>query len=530
MRVWPLLGAVLVAGCFERGSASSRDELAPPSDAAPAATAAPIDRPDEPDRPADPDATIRVRLEAEPAHLNPLVAGEAVALRITVGDLYEGLLCRLRAGAEPTPCLAETVEVEDGGRRVRATLRDRVSWHDGEPFGADDVVFTYQLLIPPARIASWLAPAVDDLVAVRAVDPRTVELVFRGPGAGRRGLLADVPIVPRHIFQPVADRMATAEANRTPVGTGPLAFAGWSSGSEIELERYPGYWGEPARAARIVYRIIPSRTRALAALADGAVDLAPQLPVDEAVAAADGDGALQAYGYRNPAYLAAVYNLRRPPLASASRRRALTMLLDRATVVRELLGGYGQVISGPMMPGTAASDDEVAPLPFDRSAAAELFESPPRLSLAVPTESRTMARVADIWAADARGAVRLVVDRVPYVELLGRVRAGEFDIALLAFSTDRDPDLYGRFHSSQIGVENYGGLADAELDELLERARREPDAAARAALQRAIHRRLHALQPYGFIATDARAGVARRDIGGLADGAGFAARRLWRAR
>ncbi len=529
MRV--VAGAIAVAvaggGCFERGGGAVSGEADDDAGAAAQPAVAPAV---DPPGPADPDATVRVRLEAEPAHLNPLLAGDGLALRVAAGDIYEGLLCRPRPGAAPQPCLATSVAVEEGGARVRVTLRDGVSWHDGRPFGPADVVFTYRLLAPPARIASWLASALDDLKEVRAVGDRQVELRFAGPRPGRRELLADVPILPAHLF---GGGVAVAAANRAPVGTGPLRLAAWTPGESIELCRWDHYWGTPAGAARVIYRVVPSRSRAIAMLGAGALDVAPQLPTDEAIAAAAAQPRVIAYGYQRPAYLAAVYNLRHPPLGDVRARRALTMLLDRPTLAARFLGGARQV-SGPFLPGAPGDDPAVTPLPFDRTRAAALLRAvtpvPPRLILLVPAGSRSMARVADVWAADARGIARLVVDTVPYAEMLARVRAGRFDAALMAFTTDRDPDLFSRFHSSEIGGENYGALSDPELDRLLEAARREPDDGARAAIQRAIGRRLHELQPYAFIAADTRAGLARDDIGGLARGAGLSARYLWKAR
>lgn len=524
LRVWLVVAAL--AGCYERGTATSRAEP-PPDDASLAAQPRVPALPEavDPVGSVDPDARLRVRLEAEPAHLNPLIAGEAVALRVTVGDVYEGLYCRATPTADPSPCLARAIEVD--GARVTVHLRAGVTWHDGRAFTAADVVFTYRAIAGAG--ASWLAPSVAGLRAVRARGDDRVELELARPPVRLTELLADVPILPRHLFAGDVP-MERAAANRAPVGTGPLRFVSWKPGESLTFARYPDYWGAPAKAAVVTYRIVANRSRALALLAAGGLDLAPQLPVDEAVRAADDSADLRLYGYAQPAFLAAVYNLRRPALAEAGARRALTMLLDRATVARTLLGGRAEVASGPYPAGSPLADSAVVPAPFDPTAARALLPARPRLTVLTPAGSRIMGSVADIWASDARVAAALRVEVVPYAELVARVRAGNFDIALMAFTTSRDPDLYNRFHSSQIGGENYGALADAELDDLLEQARVEADPAARVALGRAIHRRLAALQPYAFIAGDVRAGLARRDIGGLAAGAGLAARYLWRAR
>lgn len=526
-RVALLVGLVL-AGCFERGSSDPPAAAAPPVTGAPAAPASGPAA--DTGAPLDPDATIRVALEAEPPHLNPLLAGDAVANRIAMGDLYEGLLCVAGPGSEPRGCLARSHEVSADGTVWTFTLRDDVVFHDRHPLTAEDVTFTYEILrrgSPP----SWLRAELDDLEEVRAIDAHRIALRFAGSRPGRAETLSRVPILPAHVFAGDAGELATSPANRAPVGTGPLRFGAWIPGQRIVLHRFDHYWGDAAAARTIEYRLAGSRQQALAQLAAGTLDVVVQVPAGEA-AEAGAKPHVRGFSYTLPAYLAAVHNLRRAPLARVEVRRALGMLMDREGIARELFADRAPLITGPLQPGTDSYDPDLEPLPFDPAAAATLLaERTPALEVLVPSESRTMRRIADIWASDAGPAVRLTIELVPYAEVLARVREGRFDIALLAFTTGRDLDLSSRFHSSMQGSENYGAVADRELDRLLEVIRAEPDARARATASRALHRRLHELQPYTFILGDARTGLARADIRGLdAPGHGLRARFLGRAR
>jgi peptide/nickel transport system substrate-binding protein len=550
-----------LAGCFERGTSEARDQAEKPAAPAPGPGGAEPGRPEaggpggtltapEPAGPADPDATITVHLEAEPAHLNPLLAGDAIANRLALGDVYEGLLCQPELGARPLPCLAESVEHDSAGAVWTFRLRTGVTWHDGARFGPADVVFTYGLLAPavqgagkgqPGRapVPSWLAADFDDLAAIEVRDEHTVVMSFAGFRLGRREAFARVPILPGHVFADASRaELMTAAANRRPVGTGPLRLVSWTPGESIVMARFDRYWGRPARAARVVYRLIDSRTRALRALAAGAVDLAVQLPVDEALEAARSEPALRVFHYDQPAYLAAVYNLRDPRLADARVRRALGMLMDRSTIAQALAAGYGRPIAGPYLWDDPDRDPAIAPLAFDRGAAAALLEqagaagaagaaggSEGALSVLVPASSRTMARIADIWAADAKPHARLIVEPAAYADVLARLREGRFAIALMAFTTALDLDLFTRFHSGE--SENYGALSDPALDRALAAVRGEPDPRARRALQRRVQRRLDALQPYSFILSDTRVGLARAGIGG-SGGAASGSRGLWR--
>jgi peptide/nickel transport system substrate-binding protein len=525
---WVAVVAFGCVGCFERGGRDKVEPGPPPSISAQPRTLASA----EVVGTIDPSATIRVRLEAEPAHLNPLLGGDAVADRVALGPIYEGLLCEGVLGREPNPCLAESYQRSADGRLWTFDLRRGVTWHDGQPFDAADVVFTYRALVGVGRVPTLLAAEVDDLQSISAKGDR-VTMRFREHRFGRAGVFARIPIVAQHVFgrTPPA-QMASSINSGIPIGTGPMILEQWDTGQRIVMRRNDDYWGEKALATKVMYRILPSRPRALAELATGGLDLAAHLPIDEALAHREDNPDVRAVLQPRPAYLAAVYNTRHPALAKRDVRAALTHLLDRESIVAALFGGSGQVVTSPYIPGSE-SEAAVVPLAFDRDKAATLLagDRGVHVTVSVPAGSRTMARIADIWARDAHGLVDLEVSSIPYADLLARGRAGEFDVALMAFTTSNDVELYHRFHSSQTGAENWGAVSDAQLDGLLIVARNESDPARRRLVERRIHGRLHWLQPYTFIAADRRAGLFAPGVGAqLATAYGYAPHRLYRTK
>lgn len=490
-----LVALIALAGCSEKGRARPGDHAHV-----------------EPAGPADLAATITIALESEPAALDVLAGADAVTQRVLMGDVYEGLVCPgPTLGAAPVPCLADRVEESDGGTRWTFHLRP-ARWHDGAPVRAADVAATFTAI---RDTGSWLVGELDDLEAVETPADDTVVLRFREARPDRLASLARIPIV----------------SGRATIGTGPLELTAWKRGDRIELERWDGYWGTPSGAARVVYRIV-ERAHALRMVGSGEIDVAVQLPVDDAVRFAAEHAAVGSFAYRLPAYLAAIYNARRPALATAEARRGVTALLDRDGIASRLL--QTRTITGPFPETDPGHDPAVTAPPFDRELAARLLgTSPPRIEILVPQGSVTMAKVADIWSSDARGVADLVVVTVPFADLLDRLASGDFEIALMSMTTGPELDLAPRLASTAPRDDAWCGLADAELDRLLAEVKREPDPTARAALRRALHRRIAELQPMAFIAPDVRLGVARRDIGGLAgapEGAPPKAARLWRAR
>lgn len=504
---------LLLAACFERGGSKRKvvDDARLADAAGAAATAEATDTGwlvREADGPVDDDATITVALEAEPASLDPFVSADLASARV-LGDVYEGLVCAA-PGQVPRPCLAERYEASFDEHTWHFWLRTGVHFHDGGYVSAADVVASFNAPGRGASATGPLAGVLDDLVAVTAIAPDEVELTFSGTRGTRLRDLSMVPIAPA---ARIRDRSLAAK----PVGTGPLQFVAWRRGQDIELARNDDYWGPGARAAHVKLRVVADRAEAIRLAAAGDVDVVLQVPIPDAIAAAH-DGVAR-FRYEQPAFLAAVYNARRKTLASPAVRRALTALMDRPGIARTILGG-ARVPSGPWPPGSPEADPEVLPVPFDRGLAEKLLGTArPVVELLVPQGSTSSARIADIWAADARGLATINVVSVPFADLLGRLASGDFDVAITSMSGGPDVDLWSRLASDAPPSEAWCGLHDASLDQLLDLHRGMLEPKMRTDAARAVHRRIDELQPMAFIAVDTRAGLARGGIGGVARGA-----------
>ncbi len=464
--------------------------------------------------------TIRIHLPSEPPHLNPLLSSDFLVTQVVLGDVYEPLFTLDPHGAI-VPVLAERIDVSPDDTTWTFTVRPGVTWHDGAAFSADDVAFSLRLLAPGGAPAV-LAADFDDVRAIDVVDARTVRVAFTGFRLGRRASLALVPVLPAHVFAATkpADLLAHP-ATRAPIGTGPYAFAAWEPGREIRLVRAPAFRGPRPAAERVVYRVVADRAQALAQLGAGELHLilsvAPGPLLDQA--AADAHVRLAPYDY--PYYLAARWNCRPGPLADPRVRRALTMLLDRDTVVREILRGRGRVASAPWEPDDAAYDPTVTPYPFDPAAARVLLAQAGvaslKVALLVPAGSSTLGRIAAIWQADARAA-GVTLDIVEDAAVIDRARRGEFEGIAFGWTTGPEQDLFHHFHSSQAGGDNYGACADAELDSLLADVRTTASRDARVLLEHRLHRRLHDLELVTVISVDVRTAAASAQLQGLRPG------------
>ena len=193
-----------------------------------------------------PRAPVRAALWKEPVSLaligNPDSNSEIIARVVT------DALVALDAGLKPVPQLARSWDFSEDGRVLTFHLREGVRWHDGKPFTADDVVFTWQKVMDPATQAKAFASDLTAARLVEAVDPQTVRVAYDAPEAG--ALLAwRVPIVPRHAAGKEPDLLHSQFAEH-PIGCGPFRFVAWERGQEIRPRPSPTTGAvRPGRAA-----------------------------------------------------------------------------------------------------------------------------------------------------------------------------------------------------------------------------------------------------------------------------------------
>jgi len=488
-----------------------------------------------------------VHAEVEPAHLLPLLRPDAWCQNIVTHDVYEALIRQDPFSHEMVPELAESFDVSDDGLELTFHLRRDVRWHDGEPFSAEDVLFTFQTVRDPTVLAATARANIETVESFEAPDPYTFTIRLRERSFLLLQNLESLVIIPRHLFD--QGDVNSHQHLRRPVGTGPFRFVSWRTGRELVLERNDRYWGRPANLDRVIYRFARDRTLALQMLRRGDVDIMPRLSPAH-VSQVEADEALmrthRVTSYFAPGYSFLVYNTRRPQLQDPQVRRALSMLVDRDTALCALLHCLGRITSGPFPVGHPGADPEIEPLPFDPGAARRLLDEagwrptgrrgirrrqgrPLRFTLLVPAVSANLHRVTTVIQQDMLAAgVQMDIHTVDWSVFLERIGSDDFDAAALMLSFDWENDYYVLFHSSQAGGGmNYGAWENEEADDLLERLRTELDTERRTLLQRRLHALLHRDQPQTFLHARVETSVVHRDIVGAVPGIPWFDERSW---
>jgi peptide/nickel transport system substrate-binding protein len=396
--------------------------------------------------------------------------------------VYDTLLWRDARGI-PRPWLAKSVKRSNGGRRVTVLLRRGVRWQDGKALSAQDVAFTFELVA--RRFHPRFTPEVADVERVQATGPRTVRIDLRRPSLGFDDQpLADLPILPRHLWEGVA---ADEVPRGLPIGSGPYRLVRARRGG-YSFRANGAYFNGKPRVARIEVPIIGREDRTYRALQRREVDMLPiSLPrsAAEELGAAVGINVLTGPSYSGTAL---VFNLRRPPFDRPAARRAVASALDLGRIVRNV-GPAVAADRGYIHPASRWSSGKV----LQRFSAAKARAALTRLRL--PT-IRVLAPDNDPVRLEAGRQVQLALRRAgvgaTVVELspdgIGEAigesgSAPDFEAAIVSIPAlaSYDPDFITRIFGvgSRTAPLNFSGYRSARFRALAERVASAPDDGAR---------------------------------------------------
>lgn len=213
---------------------------------------------------------FRVGWKSDIDTLNPLTTETTEAVEVQ-SLIYDTLLA-YGLDLKPEPGLA-TASTQ-ANNAITYTLRDGVTWHDGTPFTAQDVVFTFETIAK--NTLGINAQYLTELVSAKAPDAKTVVLTFKSPQAFDPGLI--VPILPQHIWSKMTPDQMGKFPNANPVGTGPFTFKDRKQGQVVSVSRNDKWWGTKPAAATVSWTVYTNDDVLAQALKTGDIDIVPQVP------------------------------------------------------------------------------------------------------------------------------------------------------------------------------------------------------------------------------------------------------------
>ncbi len=253
-------------------------------------------------------------------------------------ELIYDRLFRVGADGLPQPWAAESFEWRDE-TTIAVTLRDGMTFHDGQPVTADDVVFSYQATT--GGEAPMYAPFGSNVTGISVEGDNTIVFTLGTPSASfLTSSLAKINIIPKHVWEPILTDLSTKDENAesyqedTPIGSGAYKFVRWLPNEEVVLEANADHFNAP-KAERFILRLVPNAEAALGMLRSGEINFLtdfqgdPQVLID----AAEQDGDLEVVSTVDIGFRYVAFNLRRPPFDDPAFRRALSSAVDRRLIV-----------------------------------------------------------------------------------------------------------------------------------------------------------------------------------------------------
>ena len=491
-----------------------------------------------------------VGLSGDATSLNPVIATDSMSY-IVEWPIFDSLV-ELDERLNVKPLLAESWETSRDGLTYTFKLKKGVSWHDGKPFTARDVAFTfYSVLDPkvttphrayfdalvgfPELTAKENAKKPEELAArpIEIVDDHTIRFKLRYPSGSFLAVLTNprAGIVPEHLLK--GQDLNTAEFNRKPVGTGPFKFVEWRRAERIVLEANDKYHAGRPALNRVIFRIIPDAVVLLQELRSGGVDLMENPPLTEVARLKQTPG-LKVLTADNTSYTYLGWRQDLAPFTDVKVRRALNHAIDVPSMIKEVLQGYAAQATGQFSPSSWAYDAAIKPYPYDPAKAkallAEAGFKPGADGILVkdgkPFTFTIRHDVANQTVKDTAVIVQEYLKRVgvdakleplDWPTFVKKLFASEFEGIVVNWTNHHDPDpfAYTIWHSSQWKGRNFAHYKNPRVDELLEQARRTAAVADRKKAYSEFTKTLMEDAPYVFLYFPQQVYVTRQGYEGF---------------
>jgi peptide/nickel transport system substrate-binding protein len=446
--------------------------------------------------------TLRIGMVGDPATLDP-AQSTSVTDRVALAAVCDKLI-DLDEKLAFVPQLATAWSWSADRLALTMSLRENVVFHDGEPFDAEAVRFNFERNKSAAysRRQSELKP----VKTVSVVDPRTVRIELSEPYAPLLAQLADRAgmMVSPKAARRLGDKLATH-----PVCAGPYKFVEWVAQDRIVFERFDGHWNDGAVAIdKVIYLPIPDDTVRLANLRAGGLHIIERVTPSD-LATVRGDPRVKLYEAPSIGYRVLSINTNKGPAAksplggSAALREAFELSLDRAIINQVAFDGLFIPGNQPEAPGTPFYAAALPPPSRDLARARALVTAsgservPVNFLVSNDPLDQRVAQIIQAMAGEAGFDVKLEASES--ASLLGRLKSGDYQMALLIWSGRPDPDANIAMWVACDGFINWGQYCDPALDQILRQARSTTNESERARLYGQAAAIYLAARPYLFL-------------------------------
>jgi peptide/nickel transport system substrate-binding protein len=444
---------------------------------------------------------LRLPLINDPI-LNPVLAPDIGS--ILINKVIFSALVRPDENLRPVPDLAHSWTTSEDGLEYTFHLKPGVKWHDGEPFTANDVKFTFDQ-IKDVKSGSRLGSDFAAVAGVDVLDSLTVRFRLKAPFAPFLALLGyNAGIIPSHKFRDRKILDATDFSRSAPVGTGPFRVVQAASGSAIVLERNPQYHGAAAALDQVIFRIVPDVNAQVAQLLAGELDIVPIEPANLPSV----ERAARVQVVRNPIvqHVYVGFNQQRAIFKSPLVRQALDLAVNRQAIIDGVLKGAADMPRGTIPLVLSEFFDASLPVPsYNPDSARKLLVKagwrtgdhlmlidgrgkPFAFTLLVDKGNPTREQAALAVQQDLRRVgIDASIQTLEFATLVrDRVLPGKYDAVLIWWTTPPDPDQFSFYASGQDN--NHVRYVNARVDSLLAAGRATLDSTKRREIYKQFQR------------------------------------------
>ncbi len=391
--------------------------------------------------------------------------------------------------------LAESMTPSDDFLSYTAKLRKDVKWHDGQPFTADDVVFTYNEMLKEEN-GGWAQSQLifnNQPVKVEKVDDYTVKFTLPEVSMGAFEALGNIFIMPKHIYEGETN-IANSPKNATPVGTGPYKFKEYKAGESVTFEKNDDYFLGAPKISKVVYRIIMDANTATLALQKGEINAFAIQPSESSKFKDSKTVSLKPYDEGRVGYLA--FNLSSKAVQSKEVRQAIAygMNRDEINTASYVSSDYAQPAFSILPRKATYYTEKLEKHNFDTKKSKELLASAGvsnlKLKLAFiannPIQQKQAAVIQQNLKASGINVELVGMDGTALTQKMQSVHT-DFDMYLGGYIMGIDPDTFNSLFVTD-GNANYMHYSNPKVDELFNQGRVEKDDAKRKAIYEEIQK------------------------------------------
>jgi peptide/nickel transport system substrate-binding protein len=344
-----------------------------------------------------------------------------------------------------------------GANVLQFKLRRGVTFHDGEPFNADAVKFTFDRLLGPEGAKGPQQGNYKSIDHVQVVDPYTVNFVMKEEDpvivtklAGYGAMIVPPKYVQEH---------GSAYFGANPVGTGPFKFVEYRKDDHLTLAANPSYWAGTPKLSVVTYRFVPEAATRVAELQAGRADIAQAVPVSQAnVVKNDANLTLMPVG--SPTVTEIRFDPSKAPAGDVRFRKAVISAIDVQAIIQSILAGYGHRVSTFQSPLSFGNDPSLKPYAYDPGQAKQLLaeagvKSGTEVTLSFPSNNAdfreaAQAMVSYLQAVGLRLTLQPVEQVTYFSDTVPHAKTGQlYEFGWGGWTLDFDNTAYLLYHKGE---------------------------------------------------------------------------------